>query len=195
MGVLTMSNIPNRSDRFIVHIAVTYLYSLLFYCYIVWAFKGYTSLRSAYLAANCVRGFTLLLRNIPSDLLGKKVLRRWFEARLSATVVAVNFVYEAGRLDSLKKLRSKLLVKLEKAEMQGQVYTRRGLLEVFGEKVLRAGQRGMSTPVLISWGDRSKRLASTRNRSNGSIRRSRIYSKQRAGLSSDSSACCKRVCF
>jgi hypothetical protein len=119
------------------HIAVTYFYSFLFYGVIVWTFKRYTALRASCLAANCVRAYTLLLRGIPSDLLGKKVLRRWFEARLNASVVAVNFVWSAGRLDSLKKQRRKLLVKLEKAEMQADrtIYTRRGIFEMFGEKV------------------------------------------------------------
>lgn len=137
MGVLTMSNIPKRSDRFMAHIAVTYFYSFLFYGVIMWTFKRYTALRTSYLTANCVRAYTLLLRGIPSDLLGKKVLRRWFEARLNASVVAVNFVWSAGRLDSLKEQRSKLLVKLEKAEMQADrtIYTRRGIFEMFGEKV------------------------------------------------------------
>jgi hypothetical protein len=140
MGVLTMSNIPKRSDRFMAHIAFTYLYSFLFYGAIVWAFRRYAALRSAYFATNCVRAYTLLLRNIPKDLLSKKVLRRWFEARLNASVVAVNFVWKAGGLDALKKQRAKLRRKLEKAELQAHhapVYTRNGMLEMFGEKVGR----------------------------------------------------------
>jgi hypothetical protein len=184
MGVLTMSNIPKRSDRFMAHIAVTYFYSFLFYGVIMWTFKRYTALRTSYLAANCVRAYTLLLRGIPSDLLGKKVLRRWFEARLNASVVAVNFVWSAGRLDSLKEQRSKLLVKLEKAEMQADrtIYTRRGIFELFGEKVrhpVRIMLVGRTTHKLERL--RSKRPTSTRSESNSWTRRLALCSKRRAG--------------
>jgi len=72
MGVLTMSNIPKMSDRFIAHIVMTYVYSFLFYGLIIWVFKRYVAVRSAFFSENSARMYTLLVRNIPRNFSTKR---------------------------------------------------------------------------------------------------------------------------
>lgn len=119
-----MSNIPKRSDKFIAHIVFTYLFSFIFYGAIVWVFRSYATLRASYLTANCVRIYTLLVRNIPPELHSKRTLRDWFKSRLNAPAVALNFIRKTSKLQSLKKKRAKLFTKMSKAAIREEHYAR-----------------------------------------------------------------------
>lgn len=120
MGVLTMSNIPKMSDRFIAHIVMTYVYSFLFYGLIIWVFKRYVAVRSAFFSENSARMYTLLVRNIPQKLLHKESLRHWFESHFKVTVLAIQFAWKTKPLDSLLKRRRNLQIKFEKEQIKAQ---------------------------------------------------------------------------
>jgi len=137
MGVLTMSNIPKMSDRFIAHIVMTYVYSFLFYGLIIWVFKRYVAVRSAFFSENSARMYTLLVRNIPQKLLHKESLRHWFESHFKVTVLAIQFAWKTKPLDSLLKRRRNLQIKFEKEQIKAQRnrdHPTRSAFEVFSPR-------------------------------------------------------------
>ncbi len=116
MGQLTMSNIPDEDVRFITHILFTYVYSFCFYLYLLWMFFGFIDTRSIYVGQNQVKSYTVMLRRIPKILRNKEQIRKWFENNVHISVVSVNVVWKAKKIDRLKAQLATYRRYLEEAE-------------------------------------------------------------------------------
>ena len=99
MGYLTISNIDGTDTKLIAHVLFTYFYSFVSYFIIWFYYRKYTDLRKKYLNKNEVKGYSIILRNLPTRLRDNQSLRQWFEDHFDGVkVISVRLVWNDKKL-------------------------------------------------------------------------------------------------
>jgi hypothetical protein len=104
LAYLTISNIDGSDTKLIAHVLFTYFYSFVSYFIIWFYYRKYTELRKMYLNKNEVRGYTIILRNIPKQLRYDQGLRWWFEDHFDGVnVISSRLVWNDKKLRYIPK--------------------------------------------------------------------------------------------
>jgi hypothetical protein len=84
----------------------TYFYSFVSYFIIWFYYRKYTDLRKKYLNKNEVKGYSIILRNLPTRLRDNQSLRQWFEDHFDGVkVISVRLVWNDKKLRYLLPIR------------------------------------------------------------------------------------------
>lgn len=99
LGYLTISNIDGADTKLIAHVTFTYFYSFVSYFIIWFYYLKYAELRKKYLNKNDVKGYSIILRNIPRRLRDDTSLKRWFEDHFDGmNVISARLVWNDKKL-------------------------------------------------------------------------------------------------